>query len=466
MECLGRIDHQVKLRGYRIELGEIEAALEQCAAVRQAVVVVREDRPGDPRLVAYIVAPVNEAPTAAVMRESLRQCLPDYMVPAAYVTLDGFPLTPNGKVDRRALPAPDRGENTPESISRAPVTTTERLIAGIWRDVLGLDAVGVEDDFFHLGGHSLLLTRVQNRLRQSLPTSIAITDLFRHTTIAALAAYIDSSTAVPVPASSPVAAPVTDAPQTVSIAALAQDAEESAPLTSAQQRLWFLHELEPDSFAYNICSGLQLQGALDIQALQRSLDTLVGRHESLRTCFVTIDGEPRQVVTEAHALPLAIVDLGGLTDGADADAALARVATEEARRRFDLGSGPLMRATLVRRSPESHALLVSVHHIVCDGWSLDLLQKELTTLYAAFVEGRSDPLPPLPTRYGTYARWQEQWLRGDDVATQLADGPGNLPVRRRRSTCQPITPVRASRAPPVHSYRLRLRRPWRRRFAP
>ena len=242
------------------------------------------------------------------------------------------------------------------------------------------------------------MTRVQNRLRQALSTSISITELFRHATVAGLAAYLDSLREAPAQASLAIAPAAVDPRQALLIEAIAHEGEPSAPLTSGQQRLWFLHELEPESYAYNICSGLRLRGALDVSALQRSLDALVSRHESVRTRLVTVAGEPRQIVDAARAVPMAVLDLAAETETA-AEAALADAARNEARRPFDLGSGLLLRATLIRLAPESHALLISVHHIVSDGWSLDLMQKELTALYAAFVEGRPDPLPPLPMQY-------------------------------------------------------------------
>ncbi|MFP2934630.1 condensation domain-containing protein, partial [Pyxidicoccus sp. 3LG] len=365
-------DFQVKVRGFRIELGEVESALRQLSQVQEAVVVVREDSPGDKRLVAYAVAP--GADTSA-LKEALRQKLPEYMVPSALVLLEALPLTTNGKVDRKALPVPELRTVQAESFV-APRTPTEQRLASLWTEVLGVERVGVADSFFELGGHSLLATRLVSRIRSAFQVELPVRALFEASTLAALAQRLDSALqGVSLP-------PLTRVPRT-----------DALPLSFAQQRLWFLHQLEPSSVVYNIPAALRLTGSLDGAALRSALSELVRRHESLRTSFQDANGQPSQRISEPAPFALQEVDL---SSHEDREAAVRRLADEEAHTPFDLAHGPLLRASLLRLGTHEHVLLLNMHHIVSDGWSMDVLVREMTALYEAFSAGQPSPLPELP----------------------------------------------------------------------
>ncbi|WP_339413594.1 amino acid adenylation domain-containing protein [Pseudomonas sp. EA_35y_Pfl2_R5] len=425
IEYLGRIDQQVKLRGFRIELGEIEARLQSHPAVRQTLVLVREDRPGDRRLVAYVV-PHAEAPAIDTLREHLAETLPDYMLPAAFVSLLALPLSPNGKLDRKALPLPEYGADNHDLAP--PRTTQEQELAQVWQAVLGLQAVGIHDNFFALGGHSLLATQLVARLRRQLGIELPLRAVFEAPTIAQLAERLPSSDA-------PVEQPIAVAPRPASgIAAL--------PLSHAQQGMWFIQQLQPSSAAYHIPSAARLRGRLDSDALHAAFQALVRRHEALRTRFAERDGEPTQLIHEAIDLPLPMVDLGHLAP-TEREQAARRLLIEEATRPFNLSQAPLLRLTLVRLAADEHLLLVVLHHIVADGWSMGVLVSELAQLYRAALEGREAALPALPIQYADYAAWQRQRLDGAGLERQLAywrqalgepQAPLELPADRPRPT--------------------------------
>ena len=403
LEFLGRLDHQVKIRGFRIELGEIEAALLAHPDVREAVVLAREDVPGEPRLVAY-VAPELPARFDRELRERLGKRLPDYMIPAAFVALPALPLTPNGKVDRKALPAPEWVGEAGGWL--APRTPGEELLAGIWSEVLGIERVGVHDDFFiaSAGTSSLLATRVVSRVREVLGVELPLRRLFEVPTIAELARRIASGA----PSAETAVPPLVRVPR-----------DQPMRLSFAQQRLWFLDQLEPESAAYNIPAAVELRGTVDPAGLAAALSEVARRHESLRTRFVMARGEPVQVVDPAAPVPLPAVDLGGLP--AERRAAEARrLAREEALRPFDLAAGPLLRSTLLSPETGEQVLLLTMHHAVSDGWSLRLLARELGEIYGAFSQGLPSPLPELPIQYGDYAVWQRRWLQGEVLAAELA----------------------------------------------
>jgi amino acid adenylation domain-containing protein len=426
IEYLGRNDFQIKIRGFRIELGEIEARLVQCPGVREAVVIAREDSPGDKRLVAYLVADAGMEPVAAELRERLAASLPDYMLPSAFVTLAGLPLTVNGKLDRQALPAPDANA----LISRpyeAPQGPVETAIAGIWQTLLGMDMVGRHDDFFALGGHSLLAVQLIARLRQTLDADIALGDFFAQPTPAALACLVSrAGQSLP---------PIE-----------AADRSHLLPLSWAQQRLWFIDQLDPTAGkAYHVSIGVCLQGRLDRDALRASLDRIVARHESLRTCFVGIDGQPMQVIApQESGFALLEHDLRALSADSQTTSA-ERIGTEEADQPFDLSAGPLIRGRLLQLAGDEHLLLITQHHIISDGWSVGLFVQELCSLYAAFSQRLPDPLPQLPVQYADYAVWQRQWLQGEILDLQadfwrryLAGAPAlsELPADRPRLPVQ------------------------------
>jgi amino acid adenylation domain-containing protein len=409
IEFLGRIDHQVKVRGFRIELGEIETALAAHPGVAGAVVLAREDVPGERRLVAYVVPGEGEAPDVRELRAFLADRLPAYMVPGAFVILGSFPLTPNGKIDRRALPAPERTGK--EAARVAPRTPAEERLAEAWSTLLGVDPVGAHDDFFELGGHSLLATRLVSRVRDLFGIELPLKAVFESPTLSALAARIETAR---------LAGQGLDAPPILS-----GGDGRVLPLSFAQQRLWFLDRLEPDSAVYNIPLILRLHGPLAVPALATALTEIVRRHEVLRTTYGMVSGEPVQAVHPPAPLPFPVVDLAALPEPAR-EAESDRLSWEEARRPFDLLRGPVFRASLVRLSGEDHRLLPTLHHIAGDGWSMGVLLAELADLYAAALAGRPSPIPELSLQYADFALWQRRWLEGGALEAQLAFWRGAL----------------------------------------
>ncbi len=403
LQYLGRIDNQVKVRGFRIELGEIEAVLAQHEAVEQAVVVAREDVPVNKRLVAYVIPSTGRLCTREELRAHIKQSLPEYMVPSAFVALDRFPLTPNGKVDRRALPPPDVAPQSEERPHVPPRNAIEEVVAGIWSEVLRVENIGAHDDFFDLGGHSLLATQVISRLRQAAQVELPLRAIFEAKTVAALAERIEKAKHADAGLIAPAIVPVSR--------------DGNLPLSFAQQRLWFLDALEPNNPLYNIPWAFRLTGELNVSALCGSLNEIVRRHEVLRTSFRTEDNQPVQELAPTLRIEVPVVDLSSRPDPADESR---RVILAEAARPFDLSRGPLLRACLVKLSADDHILAVTIHHIVSDRWSIGVLTQELVALYQAFVEGRPSPLPELPFQYADFAVWQRQWLSGDVLQRQLA----------------------------------------------
>jgi amino acid adenylation domain-containing protein len=414
LEFLGRIDHQVKIRGFRIELGEIEAALRQHPAVAEAVVMARSEG-GEQRLVAYLTARPEQTLDRGEVRRFLKKTLPDYMVPAVLVVLEQFPLTPNGKIDRRALPAPEMGSDQQGEGGEAPRTAVETMVAELWSEVLRLAQVARHTNFFEVGGHSLLATRLVSRLRDTFEFEVPVRALFLAPTVAGLAEWIEANRTPNGHAALPPLVPV------------ARDGE--LPLSFAQQRLWFLDQLEPGSALYNMPAAVRLHGPLDVGALERSLAEIVRRHEALRTTFAVAGGQPVQVIAPELAFQMERLDLRHLPDAAREREAL-QLVRAEARRPFDLTTGPLLRVTLVQLGAQDFLLLLTLHHIVADGWSLTVLIQELLALYPAFAAGQPAPLPELPIQYADFAAWQRQNWQGERLAsamtywlTQLADLP-------------------------------------------
>jgi amino acid adenylation domain-containing protein len=408
IEYMGRNDHQVKIRGYRIELGEIEVQLAQCAGVREAVVIAREEVAGDQRLVAYLVPQDGVVLEAAALRAALQLQLPEYMLPSAFVVLDALPLTANGKLDRKALPIPDATALIAHEYE-APQGEVEQTLAAIWRELLRLDPtgrngirVGRHDRFFELGGHSLLAMQLTSHLRSAFGVELPLRQVFANSTLSALAEVVRAAGA-----------------STMGGIQRA-DRNQPLPLSLAQQRLWFLDQLEHEaSVAYHMPAALRLVGQLDVDALQATLDRLVARHESLRTSFVAIDGVPyQQIAPEDCGFALVHEDLSVLS-AAEREAAITCLMAEEARAPFDLSAGPLTRGRLLRVSDDEHVLLVTQHHIVTDGWSTDVMVREVGALYTAFHQGESDPLPALEIQYADYAQWQRSWLQGEELTRQL-----------------------------------------------
>jgi amino acid adenylation domain-containing protein len=395
---LGRNDFQVKIRGFRIELGEIESRLVQCVGVREATVLAREDRPGDLRLVAYVV---GDAPIES-LREQLARGLAEFMLPTAWVMLDVLPLTPNGKLDRKALPVPDASALVQQAYE-APQGALEDAIAAIWQELLGVARVGRNDHFFELGGHSLTAVQLIARLRQSLGVDLGLRTLFDRPTLAACAqavAGVGAKARGRIPRA---------------------DRSGALPLSLAQQRLWLLDQINPQAAtAYHMPGALRLSGPLDLDALQRALDRIVARHESLRTSFDNVNGAVLQrIANEDVGFTLIRHDLSAL-HGHEQRAALQQHGLDEAATHFDLAAGPLVRARLLRLGEQEHELLITQHHIVSDGWSIGVLLGELRTLYAAFSQDQADPLPPLALQYADYAAWQRDWLQGERLQSQTA----------------------------------------------
>ncbi|RQP22622.1 non-ribosomal peptide synthetase, partial [Piscinibacter terrae] len=391
IEFLGRNDAQVKVRGVRIELGEIEAALLAHEAVSQAVVVAREDA-GETRLVAYCTAPEGVVLEAAQLKQWLQRTLAQHMLPQAVVQLAALPLTANGKIDRQALPAPQDGAD-PSRAYEAPVGDTEARLAQIWAEVLRVERVGRHDNFFELGGHSLSAVSMSSRAAQSFGVQIDLANLFAHPVLSDLAAHLQSAGRSELP---PLTRCRRDAP---------------IPASFAQQRLWYLATMEGASHAYHVPLALRLKGVLDRAVLRRAFDRIVARHEALRTTFDMVDGRLMQRIAPQDMAHVALRE-SRLDRHADAEAELSRLSMEEASAPFDLETGPLMRARLVVLGNEEHVLLLTLHHIVSDGWSIGVLVDELGALYAAYAQGREDPLPPLAIQYADHAAWQRGWLAG------------------------------------------------------
>ncbi|MGW7792877.1 amino acid adenylation domain-containing protein, partial [Streptomyces tricolor] len=421
VEFLGRADDQVKIRGFRVEPGEVEAALAAHPDVVDVAVLAREDRPGAKRLVAYVVGPAGQ--DGEELRAFAARTLPDYLVPTAVVPLPALPLSRNGKLDRAALPAP---EALPGRTRVEPRTEAERRTAAVFGEVLGSEPPGVEDDFFQLGGDSILSIRLASRLAETFDTDLSPRAVFTHPTPAGLAGLLGTRQGTGRAALTPVTR------------------NGAAPMSYAQQRLWFLEEFAPGGTEYVTALALRLRGTLDAGALRAALAALVARHESLRTTFDSVDGHGVQLVHPPQEVPLPVRDLSSLRDSAR-EPALRSLLAEERARPFDLREGPLLRTGLVRLAERDHVLTLTLHHIVTDGWSTAVLLGDLAHLYRAELGAAEDELPPLPVQYADYAHWQRTaaatgldehlayWKR------HLADtAPLDLPTDR------PRPPVRTS----------------------
>jgi amino acid adenylation domain-containing protein len=419
IEYLGRIDNQVKIRGFRIELGEVEAAIVQHPTVRETVVVAREDTPGNKRLVAYVV-PKGEAvqetvlPTINELRSFLKTKLPDYMVPGAFVFLDAMPLTPNRKIDRRTLPIPDSSWRELEDKFVAPSTPTEELLAAIWAKVLGLQQVGINDNFFELGGHSLLATQIISRIREAFSIELPLRHLFESPTIASLSKVIETVRSAESQEQS------SSSKTSDTLPPLAYQREDALiPLSLAQEYIWYVQQLNSDSSVCNSGVDLRFIGVFSPEVLEKSINEIIRRHEILRTTFTVVEGQPVQVIANELALPLKIVDLQDLPL-AEREASAQRLAAEEADYHFDLEDGPLMKTTLLRLAPEEHWLLIPMHHIITDGWSIGIFVQELETLYNAFSNGLLSGLPKLPLQYADFTLWQRKQFNEEVLAHQLS----------------------------------------------
>jgi len=424
IEFLGRIDHQIKLRGFRIEPGEIEATLLTLPGVESAVVILREDEPGRPQLVAYVTGPA--APNVATLQEGLGQRLPSYMLPTWITHLESLPLTTNGKVDRKALPTPQATSGT----HVAPRTQTERRLADLYTQVLDLEEVGIYDSFFELGGHSLLATQLVSRMCQAFDVQMPVRGIFETPCIAQLAVALDKLRH--------------EERRNLLPSITVGQRPHPLPLSFAQQRLWFLHQFQPGSSLYNLPVAVQLEGRLDVMALQQAINAIIARHEALRTTFPSEQGVAYQRIAEHLACPLRVVDLSLLPSQQRQERTQA-LANEEALESFDLEAGPLVRAQLLQLEEHTHVLLLTMHHIVSDGWSMGIITSELSALYASLSQGMPSTLAPLDIQYADFALWQRLHLQGrvlDEQLTywrdQLRDSPTllELPTDHPRPAVQ------------------------------
>ncbi|XXX99931.1 non-ribosomal peptide synthase/polyketide synthase [Sorangium sp. So ce204] len=416
IEYVGRCDHQVKIRGYRIELGEIEARLAAHEAVEEAAVLAREDAPGVKRLVAYVVpgpglvdSTEGRGPLEAQLRDRLQAELPEYMVPHQYVILDKLPLTANGKLDRKALPAPTASVGQRSFI--APEREIERALAELWAEMLGVERVGMSDDFFELGGHSLLATQVTSRVKKRFDVELPVRALFEARTLAAFVARFEQAASGGATSRQPPLALV--------------DRGQRLPMSYAQQRLWFLWRLSPQSGAYNISAAVRLTGALNLEALESTFTALVARHEALRTRFEEEEGQGYQVIGEASSVQIPVVDLSALPEGEREERAR-RLVEEDGEKPFDLTCDSLLRVKVLRLAERQHVLAVTVHHIASDGWSMNVLLAEFSRLYGAYSRNVEPDLPSLPIQYVDYAIWQRRWLESGELERQLVYWKGQL----------------------------------------
>ncbi|AVH66609.1 non-ribosomal peptide synthetase [Nostoc sp. 'Peltigera membranacea cyanobiont' N6] len=411
VEYLGRIDAQVKLRGFRIELGEIESILLEHTSVKEAVVILYETD-SNPRLITYITAAEKSSNLASQLKDYLKTRLPNYMVPSQIMVLNKLPLTPNGKLDRRALPAPDPAASTDFEML---VTSTEELLATLWQSLLKIKSVSRRDNFFELGGHSLLATQLVTRIRDSFGVEIPVRKIFEQSVLSELATEIDkASSGIALP---PIAPQPENTPKTLSF---------------AQSRLWFLAQLEGTgtSTTYNMSTALQLEGKLNIDALRASFDYLLDRHSILRTYFPALEGEAQVVVQNLEDIEvLAIADLQSLDPQTQAET-VQQLLDNHAQEPFDLNAGPLFKATLLQLSEQKNVLLLNMHHIISDGWSMGVFKREWEQAYSAFAAGETPNLSALPIQYSDYAAWQRSWLQGEILESQenywkqqLSDAP-------------------------------------------
>ncbi|MGD1807088.1 amino acid adenylation domain-containing protein [Dapis sp. BLCC M126] len=401
IEYLGRIDNQVKLRGFRIELGEIESVLNQYPKVEQTVVTVQEYNPGDKRLVAYLVCH-SESPTTDELRSFVKEKLPDYMIPSAFVMLEAFPLTPNGKINRRALKPPTDWGSSAQSFV-PPSTPVEKQLAAIWSEVLRIEKVGIHDNFFEIGGHSLLVIQVQNRLKEIFSTKLTVIDLFKNPTIATLARIVELIS-------------TTEISESQSIQPISRQLK--LPLSFSQQRLWFIDQLEKNA-AYNISLSTRLHGILKLDILEQAFVEIIRRHEVLRTSFQVVDGEAVQIISDNTDFSLSVIDWRELPK-AEQEEKVRELGISEGQHIFDLSQNPLLRVSLIKLTEQEHILVFVIHHIIFDEWSFGILIQELATLYDAFARGKRSPLSDLSIQYADFAYWQRQYLQGNLFTEQLA----------------------------------------------
>lgn len=437
VEYRGRRDHQVKIRGFRIELGEIEAQLTDHPQVNQAIVIASDNERGEKHLVAY-VSVAGESPSNNDLRAHLGRKLPEHMIPSAFVFLESFPLTASGKINRLALPKPDRAQLATREEFVAPRNPTEETLAGIWSNVLKLSDVGVFDDFFALGGHSLLLVRVTAQIRDWFQIDVPLRSLFEAPTLGALAELVDATRRT------------AEGLEDTALVVVPRDGE--LPLSFAQERLWVFEQLEPDTGAYNIPRVLRLKGPLDTGALEKSLNAVVARHEVLRASFSNVDGKPSLSIAENVTLEIPVIDLTKLPAD-EQNQKITALAAAETQRPFDLNSAPLMRLALLRFDEREHVLLLTMHHIVSDAWSIGVFMRELVAFYNGFTTETSPSLPLLPVQYVDFAAWQRNAWSGAALQKQLEywrDKLSGAPPVINLPSDRPRPSIRSFRGSRVH----------------
>ncbi len=407
LDFLCRLDQQVKLRGFRIEPGEIEAVLSQHPGVRDVAVLLREDVPDQKRLVAYVVQKPKQQSAVNLdeLRRQAQEQLPEYMVPSTIMLLEALPLTSSGKVNRHALPRPDGHRPALKTAYTAPHAPVEEVLISIWTQVLGFEQIGIHDNFFELGGHSLLATRLISRMRDVFGVEVPMRALFEIPTVAELARQIEVDRWTGGKEQVPPLRPV--------------KRENPLRLSYAQERLWFLDQFAPGNPFYHVSNVWHLEGLLQAAALAQSLNMLVQRHEILRTCFIADDGRPMQIIVPDVHITLPVIDLTLLPADERAQQAL-RLIHSQVQAPFDLARVPLLRVYLLRMDEGSHLLLLTLHHIVTDGWSMDILFRELSIGYQAALKGVAPALAAMPFQYTDYATWQREWLQGEVLARQLS----------------------------------------------
>ncbi len=405
LEHLGRKDAQIKIRGYRVETYETESALLKHPAVDQVLVMSRENPTGDKFLVAYIVTDPASSPTVSMLRKFLEQRIPNYMVPSAFVFLESLPFTPNGKVDRTALPEPTAARPVLETPFVIPRDDQEQVLADIWSEILGINELGVHDNFFDLGGTSILAMQLVFRLERIFGANLSLQEFLESPTIDDLSRSISANRG---------------SQQVLKRLALEpSERTDNLPLSFSQQRLWFLDQWEPGNAVYNICRAHHLSGHVDVTALQQGIDAIVQRHEVLRTIFPARNGHPTQFILPDLTCWLSVIDLADLPSETRHKQS-SQLITKEASSAFDLSQGPLLRATLVRLAEEEHLFIFTIHQIVCDGWSVHVFYRDFWALYEAFCEKREATLPVLTYQFADLALWQHQLIKGELLSSQLS----------------------------------------------
>jgi len=406
IEFLGRSDYQIKLRGFRIELGEIENAISEFKNIKDSVVVVKDDTNGDKRLIAYFLQKGNSIIDTIKLREFVSGRTPDYMIPSAFIRMDQFPLTPNGKIDRKCLPEPDQGEiqKSLELDYIAPRNPTEKIIAGIWSEILAIEKIGIKHNFFLLGGHSLLATQVISRIKTELKVNLPLRFIFEKPTVSDLTSEVEK----------------------IKLTSNGQEEEkmvpraiqENIPLSFAQERLWFLDQIEPNSPFYNMPESYRIKGIIDLNILETCFNDIIIRHESLRTFFISEDGNPYQSIQDSYKLEIPLIDLSNLPL-TERDEESKVIIEEESKTPIPISKVPLFRIKIIKYDENDHIFLMTIHHIISDDWSTKVIIKELTALYQSYQQRTKLIIPPLKIQYADYSIWQREWLKDERLQTHI-----------------------------------------------